>query len=651
MLLLKEDIEKVIRKSTSKWDMSPSWKVSLLDRKVDWWETFEEERKKKVDALNDKLKQLLTGEDYEAALQCLAEAREYLEDEDEVIFDPDKYREIQALHEKIARYREKRDIPLCADLMNAQSRLNPFSQAVKEELRHLETYHRLNKELDERGSYQVARDFEEIKKEVGLLPQYLQDNLNERLKKIIRNKIDLLLNQADSREKEGDLSKAILLLREAGNIEYDSSKKYYIRDKISEHEIKLKKKKKLKSTIFKIGLIVLIAAYFIYLIFLDIQDRRNKEDLSRRLREASILVEGNQFDILKQRLIGIFSLRGKLKEKKTFDKDINEILDRVYVKLSRPPLAQENNASEMVKRVNAARKFFEGLQADFVGEWIVKAIQIDKLVRDFDRHKRAYNSGEALKVMGDLKRLYGEVEKPFKLLKLVAYKNPSGNPEVNLRGVRFVFIKGGVFEIGCFDNADRYFLNDAPMKVKILSDFWLSAHEITQGNYNGEPNHNLPQANMTWEEARTFAGDFGKKYGLKSDLPTEAQWEYAARAGRMKVMYPWGNSIDCSKANYRDCGQRVARAVCSYIPNKLGIYDLAGNLREWCRDVYHENAYSLTGVVDPFNSSGEDERVVRGGSFADGPLALKTYIRYSRRESTRDVFTGFRIVITEGEID
>ncbi|MCI0471739.1 MAG: SUMF1/EgtB/PvdO family nonheme iron enzyme, partial [Candidatus Aminicenantes bacterium] len=175
----------------------------------------------------------------------------------------------------------------------------------------------------------------------------------------------------------------------------------------------------------------------------------------------------------------------------------------------------------------------------------------------------------------------------------------------------------------------------------------ISISEISRDSYTGRYHSFLPQADVTWGEANTFAGNFGKKFRLNTGLPTEAQWEYAARSGGQNIEYPWGSGISCSKANYRDCGNRV-KAATVFFPNSYGIYDMAGNLREWCRDAYDEQAYLNTAYKDPYISSGGSGRVVRGGSYADGPLALKTYTRYWRSESQKDAFTGFRIVIQGG---
>ncbi|MCI0471541.1 MAG: hypothetical protein L0Y73_07785, partial [Candidatus Aminicenantes bacterium] len=161
MMLLNEDI-KNIKKSFDKWSLAHPWKISLLDRKIDWCEALETERKKKVEDLNSRLKQLLAKDEYEPAIQCLDEAREYLEDDDQVIFSPEKYREIQALREKISAARENNDIPLYTELMNALSSLNPYSEAVKDELAYLENCGQLDREISGKKSSQITPDIKAI---------------------------------------------------------------------------------------------------------------------------------------------------------------------------------------------------------------------------------------------------------------------------------------------------------------------------------------------------------------------------------------------------------------------------------------------------------------------------------------------------------
>ncbi|MCU0290327.1 MAG: formylglycine-generating enzyme family protein, partial [Acidobacteria bacterium] len=139
-----------------------------------------------------------------------------------------------------------------------------------------------------------------------------------------------------------------------------------------------------------------------------------------------------------------------------------------------------------------------------------------------------------------LKRTRGEKSNPFELLHEVSYTNDSDYPEVDLNGIKFVFIKGGEFENGYFKKGDMAFFNDAPQLSKSLGSFWISKTEITISQYYKEPataneQWNLPKNDINLEGASSFARGFGKQYELISNLPTEAQWGYAARSGGEKM--------------------------------------------------------------------------------------------------------------------
>lgn len=236
----------------------------------------------------------------------------------------------------------------------------------------------------------------------------------------------------------------------------------------------------------------------------------------------------------------------------------------------------------------------------------------------------------------------------------VSCRNSQGYPEIVLGGIEFVFIKGGEFEMGCFNQKEQPLLKDARLHRVRLSGFWLSTKEITFGQFGGRYYYgasNYPVCCITWTSAYDFARKFGQrfkrfgpKFELNSNLPTETQWEYVARNGGKKTVYPWGNDVSCQKACYRNCYWTV-KPVASYAPNKFGIFDLSGNVREWCRDVYSKDYYSQSPIKNPVNTQGGSERVVRGGSCVDHSMQLKTYVRYSQNANSKDQYTGFRIVL------
>ncbi len=223
---------------------------------------------------------------------------------------------------------------------------------------------------------------------------------------------------------------------------------------------------------------------------------------------------------------------------------------------------------------------------------------------------------------------------------------------------RRVLIQGGTFLMGSAEapgvrgaSIPTYdpdaFDGERPQHQVTLSDFYLQEHEVTNGEYRRfDPDHrpdardNHPVGYVSWGDAMAYAEWLG------GTLPTEAQWEFAAR-GRDGRKYPWGDEdVTCERANYAEC-ERTAVAVKSYEAGATpeGIYDLAGNVWEWCLDWYAP--YESTGQTDPTgpaeSSLSRPARVLRGGSFSFNPWYLRAAIRFNYYPDVRGVNIGFRV--------
>jgi formylglycine-generating enzyme required for sulfatase activity len=215
-----------------------------------------------------------------------------------------------------------------------------------------------------------------------------------------------------------------------------------------------------------------------------------------------------------------------------------------------------------------------------------------------------------------------------------------------------VYVPAGEFEMGSTEGRD----DEQPVHTVMLDGFWIDQTEVTNaqyalcvaegacresayahdGSYNGE---NYPVVGVSWQDAANYCAWVGGR------LPTEAEWEKAAR-GTDGRTYPWGNSAqDCYKANYGLCiGWRTA-AVGSYPAgaSPYGALDMLGNVWEWVADWYDADYYSRSPVHNPQGPDSGTLRVLRGRSFSRGARqALRCAFRGELRPHLRQYNVGFR---------
>jgi len=226
-----------------------------------------------------------------------------------------------------------------------------------------------------------------------------------------------------------------------------------------------------------------------------------------------------------------------------------------------------------------------------------------------------------------------------------------------------VYIPAGYVMMGSNDGKD----DEMPVHKVYVEAFYMDKYEVTVAEYEKfvnakgyqqpynwteqlkQPQH--PVVNVSWEDAGAYARWKGKR------LPTEAEWEYAARGGytgldgKPSYKYPWGNNESHDKANYggtegNDQWERTA-PVGSFAPNGYGLYDMAGNVWEWCADWYDENYYQNFKNSTANNPKGPDsgtQRVLRGGSWDNVPSDLRCANRRWYDPSNRVLLIGFRCV-------
>lgn len=239
---------------------------------------------------------------------------------------------------------------------------------------------------------------------------------------------------------------------------------------------------------------------------------------------------------------------------------------------------------------------------------------------------------------------------------------PEHDPgEIRLAGgISFVWVPGGCFKMGCHENAGRCGKDETPLHRVCLDGFWMGRFEVTQAQWENVMNTNpsrfknggkFPVERVSFEDVRVFIEKLNEKSSARFALPTEAQWEYACRNRGRKIPFAWGREDFRPRQNCGTCDSGSFRArtspVGSFEANDLGIFDLGGNVKEWCRDGYDEDAYNHHEQQNPVRRKRGGARVVRGGSFADNVQALGCSRRSGVIPGMKDSTIGFRLVLEE----
>ena len=226
-----------------------------------------------------------------------------------------------------------------------------------------------------------------------------------------------------------------------------------------------------------------------------------------------------------------------------------------------------------------------------------------------------------------------------------------------------VLIPAGEFQMG----SDKGASYEKPVHTVYVDAFYMDVYEVTVGQYNAflqatghrdlpdsvseySPTDMHPVVQVSWHDAMAYAQWARKR------LPTEAEWEKAARGGLDGQHYLWGNTIDAGRANYAAANVGKTTPVGSYSPNSYGLHDMAGNVQEWCLDAYEGNFYArsprqnplaeempLSEVIANYRNV-TTSRVFRGGSWNSVAKDLRVANRRSFVASNSVVTTGFRCV-------
>jgi formylglycine-generating enzyme required for sulfatase activity len=244
---------------------------------------------------------------------------------------------------------------------------------------------------------------------------------------------------------------------------------------------------------------------------------------------------------------------------------------------------------------------------------------------------------------------------------------------VNDIGMTFVLIPAGMFVMGSpIDEAHRD-ISEMQHPVTITRPFFMQTTEVTVDQWRTvmgrrwfarkKGTADMPVVKVSWHDTQKFINKLNRMTADTYALPTEAQWEYAARAGT-QTAYFWGAGIDCTRAMVANNPRKYDRCVAvhtaagrkagkpapvkSYPANAWGLFDMHGNVWEWCQDLYHR--YDSVSVVDPCETESGQDRVRRGGSWFGPGYASRSANRAFGHPMSRLQNTGFRLVLNAVEM-
>ena len=226
------------------------------------------------------------------------------------------------------------------------------------------------------------------------------------------------------------------------------------------------------------------------------------------------------------------------------------------------------------------------------------------------------------------------------------YRDPTTSME-------FIFVQGGCYLMG--DNFNDQYPDETPLHEVCLDDFYIGKYEVTQGQYKKVMGTNpsgfqkgdrYPVERISWPDAQDYIEKLNSLTSKNFRLPTEAEWEYAARSRGKNERYPGGHPVD-SVAWYDGNSSITTHKVGQKLPNGLGIYDMSGNVTEWCQDWFNMDYYKSSPRDNPQGASSGGRRIHRGGCYRFKAINVRASYRggCEADEDHRRNHHGFRLVL------
>ena len=231
------------------------------------------------------------------------------------------------------------------------------------------------------------------------------------------------------------------------------------------------------------------------------------------------------------------------------------------------------------------------------------------------------------------------------------------NGVLTVNGVRYEFalVDAGTFTMGATDgDVDAYGWEKPAHQVTITKDYYIGKTEVTQAlwkavmgnNPSDFKGDNKPVEQLSWNDCQEFIRKLNSLTGKAFRLPTEAEWEFAARGGNNSRHYKYSGSDNLHEVGwYTANSSNTTHDVATKQPNELGIYDMSGNVYEWCQDWYGD--YSSNAQYDPAGPTSGSYRVGRGGSWFSDAGYCRSSNRYFYNPVYRIINLGFRLCLSE----
>ncbi len=337
--------------------------------------------------------------------------------------------------------------------------------------------------------------------------------------------------------------------------------------------------------------------------------------------------------------------------KKKFDiGDLEEEAD----KITELKLSWDNDLNEMKRAYSQVVKFQE------------RSIPNDRKIRSWQRFLKTFTEDNPF--TGEDEKMRREANLRIKTLQnessRLAYGKKEETPIHNkqaeeyrdpVTGMEFVLVPGDCYKMG--DQFGEGSNDEKPVHEVCLDDFYIGKYEVTQGEWKSlmgdnpskfENGDDYPVEQVSWDDAQKFIKRLNKKGDGKYRLPTEAEWEFAARSGGKKQKWA-GTSKESELGKYGWYGTNSGsktHPVGKKIANGIGLFDMTGNVYEWCSDWYSKDYYKKSPKDNPLGPSSGSDRVFRGGSWNGNPRYVRAADRSRGTPGGRSDGLGFRLART-----